>query len=179
MNHRIDPLESPNDTLMERLERALIAGRLNRRGFIRAATAAGFGSLGLSTLADELDAMRANQNERGAKLKASYDYVVVGAGSAACALVGRLAKRKGASILMIEAGDWDTAPSVLDPSVWFTNLGTERDWGDVAIASPHTNNRAIPEHMGRVVGGGSSINATMPVGESFQKIRVSATNTIP
>jgi choline dehydrogenase-like flavoprotein len=50
---------------------------------------------------------------------------------------------------------------VLDPSVWFTNLGTERDWGDVAIASPHTNNRAIPEHMGRVVGGGSSINATI------------------
>ena len=55
MNHRIDPLEAHNDTLMERLERALIAGRLNRRGFIRAATAAGFGSLGLSALADELD----------------------------------------------------------------------------------------------------------------------------
>jgi choline dehydrogenase len=161
MNHHIDPLESPNDTLMERLERALIAGRLNRRGFIRAATAAGFGSLGLSALADELDAMRANQNERSAKLNASYDYVVVGAGSAACALVGRLATRKDASILMIEAGDWDTAPSVLDPSVWFTNLGTERDWGDIAIASPSTNNRAIPEHMGRVVGGGSSINATI------------------
>jgi choline dehydrogenase len=62
---------------------------------------------------------------------------------------------------MIEAGDWDTAPSVMDPGVWFTNLGTERDWNDVALAAPSTNNRAIPEHMGRVVGGGSSINATI------------------
>ena len=161
MNHRIEPLAAPNDTLMERLERALIAGRLNRRSFIRAATAAGFGSLGINALADELDAVRANQSERSTKMKASYDYVVVGTGSAACALVGRLATRKDASILMIEAGDWDTAPSVMDPSVWFTNLGTERDWGDVAIASPDTNNRAIPEHMGRVVGGGSSINAAI------------------
>jgi choline dehydrogenase len=161
MKHRTAPMDEPNDTLMERLERALIAGRLNRRGFMRAATAAGFGTMGLSALADQLDAIRANQNERSAKLQVAYDYVVVGSGSAACALVGRLATRKEASILMIEAGDWDTAPSVMDPSVWFTNLGTERDWGDVAIASSSTNNRAIPEHMGRVVGGGSSINATI------------------
>jgi choline dehydrogenase len=69
--------------------------------------------------------------------------------------------RKDASILMIEAGDWDTAPSVMNPNVWFTNLGSERDWGDVSIPSASTNNRAIPEHMGKVVGGGSSINATI------------------
>jgi choline dehydrogenase len=150
-----------NDSLLERLERALIAGRLDRRGFMRAAAATGFSTLGLSAIADELDAVRANQLARSAKLKAAYDYVVVGTGTAACALVGRLATRKDASILMIEAGDWDTAPSIMNPGVWFTNLGTERDWGDMAIASPSTNNRAIPEHMGRVVGGGSSINATI------------------
>jgi choline dehydrogenase len=161
MKNRINPASEPNDGLLEHLERALIAGRLDRRGFMRAATATGFGALGLHALADELDAVRANQLERSSKLQTSYDYVVVGTGSAACALVGRLATRKDASILMVEAGDWDTAPSVMDPSVWFTNLGTERDWGDVAIASPSTNNRAIPEHMGRVVGGGSSINATI------------------
>ena len=153
--------DAPSDGLLEHLERALISGRMNRRGFMRAATAAGFSSVGLPALADELDAIRANQNERSAKVHSAYDYVVVGTGSAACALVGRLATRKDASILMIEAGDWDTAPSVMDPSVWFTNLGSERDWKDVALAAPSTNNRAIPEHMGRVVGGGSSINATV------------------
>jgi choline dehydrogenase len=161
MNNRIDVTGEPNDGLLEHLERALIAGRLSRRGFMRAATAAGFGTVGLQALADELDAIRANQTERANKLQESYDYVVVGTGTSACALVGRLATRKDASILMIEAGDWDTAPSIMDPTVWFTNLGTERDWGDVAIASPSTNNRAISEHMGRVVGGGSSINATI------------------
>jgi choline dehydrogenase len=150
-----------NDRLLESLERGLISGRLNRRSFMKAAVATGFSTIGLNALADELETVRENQKMRASKLQSSYDYVVVGTGTAACALVGRLATRTQASILMIEAGDWDTASSVMDPSVWFTNLGTERDWGDQAIASPSTNNRAIPEHMGRVVGGGSSINATI------------------
>ena len=149
------------DSTLERLERALIAGRLTRRGFIQAVTAAGLATSGLPALADELDAIRANQNERAASLMRAYDYIVVGTGSAGSALVGRLAVNSDANILMIEAGDWDIAPSVLDPSVWFTNLGTERDWQDVAIAVSSTNNRAIPAHMGKVVGGGSSINATI------------------
>jgi choline dehydrogenase len=151
----------PDDSQLEQLERAFIAGTLDRRSFLRTAAALGFGSTGLTALADELDAVRANQKERSTNLQNSYDYVVVGTGTAACALVGRLATRKNATILMIEAGDWDTAPSITDPTVWFTNLGTERDWGDIAVASAGTNNRTIPEHMGRVVGGGSSINATI------------------
>lgn len=161
MNNHPSTQNVPSDTLLEQLERALIAGRISRRNFLRTATAAGLSTVGLHALAEELDAIRANQNERSAKLQAAYDYVVVGTGSAACALVGRLAMRKDASILMIEAGDWDVAPSVMDPGVWFTNLGSDRDWKDVALPSASTNNRAIPEHMGRVVGGGSSINATI------------------
>lgn len=144
------------------LEHALMAGRISRRTFVRAAAALGMAGTSLQVLADELDAIRGNQTERAKKLKASYDFIVVGTGSAGSALVGRLAiSHPQASILVLEAGDWDTAPSVMDPGVWFTNLGTDRDWKDVAIASTGTNNRAIPEHMGRVVGGGSSINATI------------------
>lgn len=151
-----------NQTLLDRLEHALIAGRISRRGFMRAAAAAGLAGSSLHVLADELDAIRANQAERAKKLQSTYDYIVVGTGSAGSALVGRLAAaRPQASILVLEAGDWDTAPSVMDPSVWFTNLGSERDWKDAAIPSSGTNDRAIPEHMGKVVGGGSSINATI------------------
>lgn len=150
-----------NDSLQERLERAFISGRLTRRGFIGAVSAAGLATTGLHALADELDAIRANQAERAAKPLPSYDYIIVGTGSAGCALAGRLAQRTDANILLIEAGDWDVAPSVLNPGVWFTNLGTERDWKHVAIPTPFTNNRPIPEHMGKVVGGGSSINATI------------------
>jgi choline dehydrogenase len=157
-----NPSAAPDQNMLERLEHALIAGRISRRGFMRAAAAAGMASASLRVFADELDSIRANQAERAKKLQPSYDYIVVGTGSAGSALVGRLAAaRPNASILVLEAGDWDTAPSVMDPSVWFTNLGTERDWKDVAIPSSGTNNRAIPEHMGKVVGGGSSINATI------------------
>jgi len=154
--------EPQDQSLQDRLEHALIAGRISRRGFIRAAAAAGLAGSSLHALADELDAIRANQAERAKTLQAAYDYIVVGTGSAGSALIGRLAAaRPDASILVLEAGDWDTAPSVMDPSVWFTNLGTALDWKDVAIPSTSTNNRAIPEHMGKVVGGGSSINATI------------------
>lgn len=160
--HRTPRPDAPDPNLLDRLEHALITGRIGRRGFLRAAAAAGLAGHGLPALADELDAIRANQAERARTLQAAYDYIVVGTGSAGCALVGRLAAaRPDASILVLEAGDWDTAPSVLDPGVWFTNLGTERDWQDVALPSSGTNGRAIPEHMGRVVGGGSSINATI------------------
>lgn len=159
-NTHSDP-SAQADQWLDRLEQSLMSGRLSRRGFVQAVTAAGLAGAGLSAWADELEAVRANQDARAASLRSVYDYIVIGTGSAGSALVGRLATRTDASILVIEAGDWDTAPSVLDPTVWFTNLGTERDWKDVAIASPTTNGRAIPEHMGKVVGGGSSINATI------------------
>lgn len=94
-------------------------------------------------------------------MSTSYDYVV-GAGSAGCALVGTLsAQQPSAQILVIEAGGWDDDPAVADPRLWFTNLGTARDWDDVAIPAPGVNGRAVPEHTGRVVGGGTSINATI------------------
>lgn len=156
------PTEPADPNLLDRLEHALMAGRISRRGFIRAAAAAGLAGSSLHVLADELDAVRANQAERAKSLQSAYDYIVVGTGSAGSTLVGRLAAaRPDASILVLEAGDWDTAPSVINPGVWFTNLGTARDWQDVAIPSSSTNDRAIPEHMGKVVGGGSSINATI------------------
>jgi choline dehydrogenase len=150
-----------NDRTLEQLEHSLITGKISRRAFVMGAIATGaLGMSAIEALADQLEDIRVNQQKRAAELAKSYDYIVVGAGSGGCSLVGSLAK-SGAKILLIEAGDWDTAPSIEDPRVWFTNLGTERDWGDVSIPSASTNNRAIPEHTGRVVGGGSSINATI------------------
>jgi choline dehydrogenase len=149
------------EQLLASLEASLMKGRINRRDFLRFMGAAGMLGAGVTALADTLDGIRANQGERGKILLDAYDYIVCGTGSAGCALVHRLAADPDAKILVIEAGDWDTSPAVADPRVWFTNLGTERDWNDIAVRSPHVNDRAIPEHMGRVVGGGSSINATI------------------
>jgi choline dehydrogenase len=146
---------------LNELENGYLTNKITRRTFLALAAAIGVTGPILSALADQLDDIRSNQDARRKSLKTSYDYIVCGTGSSGSALVGRLAANKSASILVLEAGDWDTAPSVLDPKVWFTNLGTERDWGVVAEPSPSVNGRAIPEHMGRVVGGGSSINATI------------------
>ncbi|MBR1149473.1 GMC family oxidoreductase [Bradyrhizobium sp. JYMT SZCCT0428] len=146
---------------LNQLEVRYLTNKISRRTFVALAAAMGIAGPTLSALADQLDDIRSNQDARRKNLQAGYDYIVCGTGSAGSALVGRLAANKLANILVLEAGDWDTAPSVLDPKVWFTNLGTERDWGVVAEPSPTVNGRAIPEHMGRVVGGGSSINATI------------------
>jgi len=152
-----------NDDKLDGLERKLIAGRIDRRTFMAGAIATGLVSASAATaMADDLSEMGRNQARLGASPRRVYDYVVVGAGSAGCTLVGTLAKQHpSAQILLIEAGGWDKAPAVKDPRLWFTNLGTKRDWGDVSIPSPGVNGRAIPEHTGKVIGGGSSINATI------------------
>lgn len=148
---------------LEHLERALIAGHITRRMFMAGAMATGLlMTPAASALADDLDAMRLTQARNGKSLRRSYDYVVVGAGSAGCTLVGTLAEREpSARILLIEAGGWDVGPAIADPRLWFTNLGTDRAWNDVSLPTPSTNNHPVPEYTGRVVGGGSSINATI------------------
>src|SRR5262249_51840765 len=52
----------------------------------------------------------------------------------------------------------DDIPEIMTPDQWPMNLGSERDWAFVAQPNPLLNGRAIPLSMGRVLGGGSSIN---------------------
>jgi choline dehydrogenase len=59
---------------------------------------------------------------------------------------------------LLEAGDTDDVPSVTEAARWFENLGSERDWKFVAQPNPHLKGRSMPLSMGKVLGGGSSIN---------------------
>jgi choline dehydrogenase len=61
--------------------------------------------------------------------------------------------------LVLEAGGSDDVPSVMEAGQWPRNLASERDWGFSAIPNPRLNGRAVPLNMGRVLGGGSSVNA--------------------
>jgi choline dehydrogenase len=63
------------------------------------------------------------------------------------------------SVLLLEAGGDDDVPSVTDARQWVTNIGSERYWEFNAEPNPHLNGRAITMGMGKVLGGGSSINA--------------------
>jgi choline dehydrogenase len=103
--------------------------------------------------------VRLNQQQLSADLKAQYDFIVCGSGSSGSVVARRLAETPTVSVLLLEAGGDDDVPSVMEPDQWSTNLGSERDWNFHAQADPNLNGRSVPLNMGKVLGGGSSINA--------------------
>jgi choline dehydrogenase len=91
-------------------------------------------------------------------LKRQYDFIVCGSGSSGSVVARRLAENPNVDVLLLEAGGVDEAPNVMEANLWPTNLLSERDWGFQGQPNPHVNGRSIPFSMGKVLGGGSSIN---------------------
>ncbi len=102
----------------------------------------------------------ASANDGGA-CESHFDFIVCGAGAAGSVVAGRLAENPEVRVLLIEAGGDDEVADVLEPGNWPLNLGSERDWNFSGAPNPHVNNRQIPLNMGRVLGGGSSINVML------------------
>jgi choline dehydrogenase-like flavoprotein len=91
-------------------------------------------------------------------IEPSYDVIVCGAGSTGSVIARRLAENPAVSVLLLEAGGTDDVPSVMEAAQWPLNLGSERDWGFVSEPDPRLHGRSISFSMGKVLGGGSSIN---------------------
>lgn len=87
-----------------------------------------------------------------------YDFVVCGCGSSGSVVAARLADDPEATVLVLEAGGTADDPAVTDPAQWPLNLGSERDWGFTSEPNVHLNGRRVALNMGKVLGGGSSIN---------------------
>jgi choline dehydrogenase len=107
---------------------------------------------------DLAERVRLNQQKLTAELKPYYDFIVCGSGSSGSVVARRLAENPDVSVLLLEAGGTDDVPNVIEASQWSTNLWSERDWGFVDQPNQHLNGRSIPLNMGKVLGGGSSVN---------------------
>src|ERR1700716_2129183 len=100
----------------------------------------------------------ANQAKLTSELKPDYDFIVCGSGPSGSVVARRLAENSDVTVLLLEAGGSDDVPSVMEAVQWHTNLGSDRDWAFQAQPNPHLNGRSIPMNMGKVLGGGSSVN---------------------
>jgi choline dehydrogenase len=105
--------------------------------------------------------VRLNQQKLRADLKPQYYFLVCGSGSSGSVVARRLAENPNVSVLLLEAGGDDDVPSVMDADKWILNLGSGRDWNFQAQPNSHLNGRSIPLAMGKVLGGGSSINGML------------------
>jgi choline dehydrogenase len=107
---------------------------------------------------DFTERVHVNQAKLTSELRSHYDFIVCGSGSSGSVVARRLAENADVSVLLLEAGGSDDVSSVMEAGQWPANLGSERDWAFQAQPNPYLNGRAIPMNMGKVLGGGSSIN---------------------
>jgi choline dehydrogenase-like flavoprotein len=89
----------------------------------------------------------------------TYDYVIVGAGSAGCVLANRLSADPGNRVLLLEAGRGDNWIWLHIPVGYLYAIGNPRaDWCFTTASEPGLGGRSIAYPRGRVVGGSSAIN---------------------
>jgi choline dehydrogenase len=130
------------------------SGQLSRRHFLAMVGAAGLSA----AMTEQVFAAGENQANNQAKLEGTYDYIVVGAGASGSIVASELSKT-GATVLVVESGGPDNSPTISNPSIWFYNLGSPMNWNLPIAPVPQLNNRKFNMALGRVLGGGSSINA--------------------
>jgi len=94
----------------------------------------------------------------------SYDYIVVGAGSAGCAIAARLAEQPHTSVLLVEAGR-DAGSVLLRMPAGIRVLYTSRryNWRYYTEPQPQLENRRVYIPRGKVVGGSSAINSMIAI----------------
>ncbi|NER18193.1 GMC family oxidoreductase [Spongiivirga citrea] len=89
----------------------------------------------------------------------TFDYIIIGAGSAGCVLANRLSENPANSVLLIEAGGKDTSSKIHIPGAFGELHKTKFNYGFYTEPQPFVNNRKMHVPRGKVLGGCSSTNA--------------------
>ena len=94
----------------------------------------------------------------------SFDFIIVGAGSAGCVLANRLSEAPDQRVLLLEAGGTDSSPWLHVPVGYFKTMHNPRfDWCYVTDPDPGLNGRRLKWPRGKVLGGSSSLNGLLYV----------------
>ena len=90
----------------------------------------------------------------------SFDFIVIGAGSAGCAVAGGLAEAGVGTVCALEAGVSDKSPLVQTPFALMFMMGSRRrDWRRTTTPQPALGGRVLTVPRGRMIGGSGSINS--------------------
>jgi choline dehydrogenase len=96
-------------------------------------------------------------------MRDSYDYIIVGAGAAGCVIAERLSADPGIRVLLLEAGPGDEDERVRGINGFVPLWGSDMDWAFPTEPQKGLKDRVITLDQGKLIGGGTSINAMMYV----------------